>query len=450
MDESAAGGRPEAHPHVQSDELREYRIDGKLPASIVQPASVDEVSKLLGAASEQKRAVCPVGGGAFLHLGGVPRRYDQVLCTRALDTIVDYQPTDMTVRVEAGTSLAALQAALGENGQWLPLDPPLPDRATVGGMIAANLTGPCRLSQGTVRDFLIGVRVVHADGTQIKGGGQVVKNVAGYDVPKLYCGSLGTLGVIVEATFKVRPRPENQATVAVAFASADKAAAAALTLTGSDVQPFFLELANFGPPAPGADPAPLRNGDRARYHLFIGLAGLAEEVEEQRRRIQTLLADTAASDTPEVEALGTDQSEPLSRALRDFPVSGPAVLRCRVSLQPSQLAGLCSDLEPEAQRRGLAVRLLARAGNGIVYCTFTHAPDADRISDQQLLSLVDWIRVQVTRVRGFAVVEEIAPALKERADVWGSVGKAFPLMQRLKHTLDPHGILNPGRFVGGL
>ncbi len=420
-------------------EADQFIIDGKAPETVVYPTSIAEVSQLLKEANEHGRAISPVGHGAFLHLGGVPKRYEQALCTTALNTLVDYQPADMTVRVGAGMSLAQLQAVLGENRQWLPLDPPCPERATVGGLIAANLNGPSRFSQGTVRDFLIGLRVVRSDGTLIKGGGQVVKNVAGYDLPKLYCGSFGTLGVIVEATFMIRPRPEAQTTLALTFSSAEKAGEAALKLTGSDIQPFFLELANFSPvlshPLSGG---PLPPG----YLLFVGFAGIQEEVDEQRSLLRAVLGD----DECVVEELSADEAQTLSQALRDFPVSGQAALRCKVSLQPTQLATFCADLAAEAQRRQIPVRLLARAGNGILYTAF----EGEAVPDNQLLALVDWIRVQAARNNGFAVVEEIPSALKERANVWGTVGKAFPLMQRLKETLDPNGILNPGRFIGGI
>ena len=434
-----------AAPSGTQSDGGDYSIDGKRPASVVHPTSAGEVTDLLREATVHKRAVCPVGRGAFLHLGGVPTRYDQALCTRGLDGVIDYRPTDMTVRVQAGLSVATLQAALGESGQWLPLDPPLPERATVGGMIAANLTGPCRFSQGTVRDFLIGIRVVRADGTLIKGGGQVVKNVAGYDVPKLYCGSLGTLGVIVEATFQVRPRPQSQALLAVEFAAAERAGAAALRLAGSDLQPFFVELANFVPPADGTRSTP----GRVPYYVFVGLAGLEEEVADQRRRIPELLLDEGEADgVSDVTELDTDRAAALSYTLRDFPVSGDAALRCKVSLPPSQVAGFCADLEAEAARHELAVRLLARAGNGIVYGAFT--PLVPPGSDEELLALVQWTRAWAAQHHGFAVVEDIAPELKTRADVWGNVGVALPLMQRLKASLDPQCLLNPGRFVGDL
>ena len=420
----------------------QFIIDGKEPQSVVCPESIDEVSQLLKEANESGRAISPVGQGAFLHLGGVPKRYDQALCITALNSIIDYQPTDMTIKVGAGLSMAQLQAVLGENGQWLPLDPPCPEQATVGGIIAANLNGPSRFSQGTVRDFLIGIKVVRSDGTLIKGGGQVVKNVAGYDLPKLYCGSFGTLGVIVEATFMIRPRPEAQATLALTFSSAEKAGAAALKLAGSDMQPFFLELANFSP-VPSLVPSLIEQGGEEKvYRLILGFAGMREEVDDQRSHIRDVVGDSECV----VEELSVDDAQTLSQTLQDFPVSGQAAVRCKVSLQPTQLAAFCADLETEALRRQVPVRLLARAGNGIVYCAF----EGEQLPDDQILALADWIRVQATRSNGFAVVEEIAPALKERANVWGTVGKAFPLMQRLKETLDPNGILNPGRFVGGI
>ena len=442
-----AAGRPPSSQFI---------IDGQAPETVVYPASVDEVSRLLKEANEHDRAISPVGHGAFLHLGGVPKRYQQALCTTALSTVIDYQPTDMTITVGAGLSVAQLQAILGENGQWLPLDPPCPERATVGGVIAANLNGPSRFSQGTVRDFLIGIKVVRADGTLIKGGGQVVKNVAGYDLPKLYCGSFGTLGVIVEATFMIRPRPEAQTTLAVPFPSAEKAGAAALKLTGSDMQPFFLELANFSPLPSHPSTSPLTGGIEGGsggpflpgYFLFVGFAGMQEEIDDQRSHLRDVLGDAAGV----IEELSGDEAQTLSQALRDFPVSGPATLRCKVSLQPTQLATFCADLAAEARRRHAPVRLLARAGNGILYTAF----EGEAVPDDQLLALVDWIRVHAPPPiwggigGGFAVVEEIPSALKKRANVWGTVGKAFPLMQRLKATLDPNGILNPGRFVGGL
>ena len=419
-----------------AQDCERFAIDGREPQEVACPESVEQVAEVLRLAYERRLAVVPVGYGAFLHLGGSPRRYDLALSVQRLDRIVDYQPADLTVTVEAGMTLARLQEVLGEHGQWLPIDPPLPEQATMGGLIAANLSGPARLSQGTSRDFLIGLKAVQADGTVVKGGGRVVKNVAGYDLPKLYCGSFGTLGVIVEATFKVHPRPEAQTVISLLFSSAEQAMELALRLLGSELQPFFLELTNFRP-------LQGKEGSAPAYHLFIGFAGIVEEVAYQRAHLGEVIGDGEAT----IEEWDVGRAQALRDTLRDFPVAGAAALRCKASLLPTQVAPFCKDVEEEASLRGFPVQLQAHAGNGIVYSRFLRP---EGVPLEKLLSLVDWLRILAKKLDGYMVVEAIAPVLRGRVDVWGHVGGAFPLMKRLKETLDPRGILNPGRFVGGI
>jgi glycolate oxidase FAD binding subunit len=411
-------------------------IDGRTPQDVIVAETVEHVAESLRLANAERRAVIPIGLGAFLHLGAPPRRYDIALALHRLNRVVDYQPTDMTVTVEAGLSLASLQQALREYGQWLSIDPPLPEQATIGGVIAANLSGPVRFSQGTVRDFLIGLKAVRADGAIIKGGGRVVKNVAGYDIPKLFCGSLGTLGVIVEATFKVRPRPEVQSLFVCSFSSANQAMDVALRVTGSELQPFLLELTNF---APSDD---LKNGDKS-YFLFVGFAGLSEETRYQRQRFHDRLG-AAGMVITECE---NEQAHVLLQPLRDFPAAGGAMLQCKLSLLPTSIAPFSKEIEAEAAARGFAAQLLAHAGNGVIYGRFLNGHGAPQ---EKILSFVDWLRIQAKKQGGYLVIENIDSALKERVDVWGHIGGAFPLMKKLKDTLDPNGILNPGRFVGGI
>lgn len=419
-----------------AEDRKRFAIDGREPQEVIFPETIAHVATVVRTAHERQLAVAPLGCGAFLHVGGVPRRYTLALPLSRLNKLVDYQPTDMTVTVEAGMSLAQLQQILGEHGQWLPLDPPLPERATVGGIIAANLSGPVRLSQGTIRDFLIGLKVVQSDGTVVKGGGRVVKNVAGYDLPRLYCGSFGTLGVIVEATFKVRPRPETQTLLSLSFASPEEAMEFVLRVLACELQPFFLELTNcdfLGERASGDGP----------YRLFLSFAGIAEEVAYQRDRLRALVESPNAV----LEEWIGENAQALGRLLRDFPLGGEAALRCKVSLLPTHVARFCRDLEEEAALRGLSAQLCAHAGNGIIATRFlsAHGGPAEKV-----LSLVDWLRITAKKLNGYVIVETIDPKLKERVDVWGHIGSAFPLMKKLKETLDPHGILNPGRFVGGL
>jgi glycolate oxidase FAD binding subunit len=413
-----------------------FAIDGKEPQQVLFPESIEQVAEALRSAMAQKTTVTPIGEGGFLHIGALPRRYDLALSLQRMNRVVDYQPADMTVTVEAGMSLAGLQAILGEHGQWLPLDPPYPERATIGGVIAANLSGPSRLSQGTVRDFLLGLRVVTADGTVVKGGGRVVKNVAGYDVPKLYCGSFGTLGVIVEATFKVRPYPEQQMLCSCEFPSIGAAMDTVLHLLGTELQPFFLELANFEPLVRAAKKT-------SAAHLFIAFAGIDEEVGYQVTRLRELLGEQSRL----MHELAEGQDRLVANALRDFPLTGDAMLRYKASVLPTHVAGFYRKTEEEAELHGLSLQLLSHAGSGIIY---GHVPRDGNVTSEKLLSFVDWLRILAKQLSGSLVIEQIDPALKDRVDVWGHVGNSFPLMKRLKETLDPQGILNPGRFVGGI
>jgi glycolate oxidase FAD binding subunit len=223
-----------------------FTVAGVRPGCLCAPATVDEVSAAVRAASAAGGAVIPWGGGTRMSLGFPPRSADLVLQTFRLSEIVEYEPADLTVTVQAGMPLADLQARLGAEGQMLALDPAAADRATIGGLIAANASGPLRLLYGTARDVVIGTRVVNADGIISKAGGRVVKNVAGYDLNKLYVGSLGTVGVIVELSFKLHPLPANEGMLLAAFSSAAEAAAPIAALMRSPLGPAAVELLDAG------------------------------------------------------------------------------------------------------------------------------------------------------------------------------------------------------------
>jgi len=410
---------------VRSDSDREaYCVDGLRPGRVLLPRTVDQVAAVLRVASEEGLSVVPCGRGAFLGLGFPPRRYDIALSLRLLDGTLRYDPDDMTVTVEAGVLLSRLQETLGRSGQWLPVDPPLEDRVTVGGLIAADLSGPLRFSHGTARDFLLGVAAVRADGSTVRGGGKVVKNVAGYDLPKLYCGSLGTLGVLVEATFKVRPRPKETRLASASFSSAKEGMELALALCGSELQPLFLELWQ-------------RDIFDGQATLYIGFGGMSEEVAYQLDRLSALTGGGA------VRVWEQEEGGLELRRLRDFPAGAGAALACKLSLPPASVAAFLAEVGEEVEGRDVSVGYLARAGSGIVYLRFCPAG-----ASAAIVSFVEWLRVLAKRLGGYAVVEGVEPALKERIDVWGYAEGALVLMKKLKEKLDPKGILSPGRFVG--
>ncbi len=263
-------------PHVLTGiDVGPYVVEGRTPEAAVFPGSVDEVRAVMEVAAASGLPVVPWGGGTAAAAGRPVARAGLVLGLRRLARILEHEPGDLTATVEAGVTIEQLQAALGARGQWFSLDPPDADRATVGGVIAVNASGPRRHLYGTARDLLIGVTVVAADGALVRGGGKVVKNVAGYDLPKLFVGSWGTLGVIVAATLKLRPRPDVERLVAMAFDRLKDAAAASRAVMASDLIPSALELAD-------ADASrALGVGNGAGAALVVGFDGLPEQVDWQ-------------------------------------------------------------------------------------------------------------------------------------------------------------------------
>jgi glycolate oxidase FAD binding subunit len=333
--------------------------------------------------------------------------------------VLDHQAADMTVTVEAGCPLPTLAATLASAGQWLPLDPPTPAATTVGGLLAANLAGPLRGSQGRVRDLLLGLRVIAADGALVTSGGRVVKNVAGYDLGKLHVGALGTVGVIVEATFKVRPRPLCEEALLVACAGVREAAETARVLWDGPVEPFWLEVLG-----PGVFP-----GELHAAAVVLGLAGIPEEVTEGRARVRELLR------TREQHPVAVADGPGLRQQLADVSRRSCAAV-LRASTLPTEVGPAM-----EALARG-GVRVAAHFATGSVRAAVETADAA--------IALVHELRPSFEGNGGSLVVERGVPEVKARVQVWGEPGPGFPLMRSIKEAFDPDRLLAPGRQVGGL
>ena len=415
------------------DGARALAIDGVAPSYVVAPATLDELRRCVATIADAGGAMIPVGNGSRLAVGRTPRRYDVALSTRHLRRLLEHEAADMTVSVEAGCTLAELNAVLAAAGQHLPLDPPRPERTTIGGLIATDASGPSRLSQGKVRDLLIGITVVLADGTLVKGGGRVVKNVAGYDLMKLFTGSYGTLAIIVAATFKVRPLPACAASIVVPAATTAAAAATALALlSAAPLAPLSVDVVNG---------AAARRVGLDGPAVIIGCGGLKEEVAVQIERVR---AHCGGSD---VRVCDGERGSKRHGALRDWPADaadGDGVLGCRLSALPSQLPEVLPRLEEDAARRGCELALLAHAGNGVAVLRVGGTTAA------ALPALADGMRATLRRAGGWAVFDVVPSGLKDRIDPWGGEAPGIELMRGIKRTLDPHDRLSPGRFVGGI
>jgi glycolate oxidase FAD binding subunit len=415
-------------------ELSPYVVEGRTPDAAVFPGSTEEVAAVVTLAAEAETPVVPWGGGTAASVGLPAARAGIVLGLARLNRLLEHEPGDLTATVEAGLTMAALQAALRGRGQWLSLDPADGERATVGGVLAANASGPRRHLYGTARDLLIGVTVVTADGAVVKGGGKVVKNVAGYDLPKLFIGAWGTLGVIVEATVKLRPVPDAERLVGVGFDRLKDAGAAVRAVMGSDLIPNAVELldaaaaAALGVAAPGAA-------------LLVGFDGLAEQVEWQCAELGRLAGSLGGR---ELRALPPETWPRLAAG-----AAGPgAVAVMTFSVLPTQAAELMEQGADAARARGLQTAWAAHAGVGVVRAAL--ASEAGGLEPGPVAAaLAEWR--ELARAGGGQATLERAPlAVKALVPVWDDPGAGGRIMQRIKRELDPKNILNPGRFVAGI
>ncbi len=423
-------------------ELPAHAVDGLVPQAVALPANVEQVSRLVAFANEQGLAVIPRGGGTAMGLGGIPRRADIVIGLRRMKRVIAYSPSDMTVTVQAGITLDELQSMLAGHGQMLPLDPPLPDRATIGGILASAASGPLRIQFGLPRDLALGMRVVTADGAITKSGGIVVKNVAGYDMTRLHVGALGTLGVIVEATFKVVPIAKTLVTVAGSFATPIEALAAAHALRMARIVPWSLVLL-----PPGVLRGLVAESD-GQYVVAVRLGGMPEAIGPQAQRATDAMREAGAVSALEVARA----EESFWPAVRDWPATvgnGEGVL-VRVGILPSQAQTVLAAAQDIAARLGVPLASLVFPATALVYMWSATTPAVAEASGDAALQMVKALAAIAGEWNGTAVVERCPKALKEQVSVWGPSGRDFAVLRRIKETFDPKGTLNPGRFVGGL
>jgi glycolate oxidase FAD binding subunit len=396
-------------------QLVSHKVDGQLPALLCRPANEAQLSVALRLCAEHEATVIPWGGGTAIALGNAPRHMDVVISTERLARIIDHDHANLTVSAESGVVLARLQGELANEHQFAPLEAAFPDCATIGGIIAANLNGPRRSYYGSVRDLVIGIRVVLIGGEKIKAGGKVVKNVAGYDMCKLFVGSLGTLGIISEATVRLAPLPETSATLVVS-GSFDDARQFANELGRTRLLPAAVILRLEG----------------NHWLLAVRLEGFAETVARSQREVR----DIADSLGVKVQVLTADEQGAVWRFIEDFPLQTETLV-FRVTLPRVELF-------PSVQTfsRWENVTVVADAIAGTAWLAAAPTPTAL----QRFLELAAMARNR----RGHAIIFSAPAELKRGVEVWGESPPTLSLMRGLKHQFDPKELLNPGRFLGGL
>jgi glycolate oxidase FAD binding subunit len=375
-----------------SSDTSTYTVGDVRPAVVSLPMNVGDLAAVMRRAAGDGHSVGVCGGMSKIDQGAAPTSLDLLVGTVNMNRIVEHTPGDLVVTAQAGVPLATLQEHLAPARQWLALDPPEPG-ATVGGVVAAAASGPRRLLYGTPRDLLIGITVVLADGTVAKSGGKVVKNVAGYDLGKLFTGSFGTLGVIAECTFRLHPlAPARRVVTAIAE---DPAAAADRVF------------------ATGAVPSALQWDGESLVAVFESIEPAAEA---QARDV--------------VAVIGGEVGDTVPAGFGDRPAGD-------VLLKVTHRLGALREVLTAVRARCASPRLRAHVGSGVVWVG---------TSD---LAALDPLREVIASYDGAVVVVRAPAAAKQGIDVWGPA-RGIDVMRRIKDQFDPAGRMSPGRFVGGI
>jgi glycolate oxidase FAD binding subunit len=375
-----------------------------------EPLSLDEACEAIRSCADAKKTIGVTGGE---HPSGPARvAVDDVISLRRMSSVVEYEPSDQIVTVEAGMTIAALANVLGERAQRLALDPPGPEAATVGGCIASNAYGPLRTRYGTAKDAILGMTIVRADGTRARGGGKVVKNVAGFDIPKLMVGTYGTLAIVATVTFRVHPLPRSSVTLAVDDLDAVQVRALTSAVVKAQLEPSAIEASY----------------DGVTYRYFVRFEGFGAGVRAQRERFAAL--------APSCVDVGS-----AANTLEEATNGDVAV---KMTAPSSRLDGLhVHGIDGIYRALGEAhACVLPSVGAAFV---------SGKVRDaERLLPALRDARTWCESVGGTLVLQSAAPAIGLRFDAWGTPPPAFPLMRALKERFDPQRLLQPGGFVGGL
>ncbi len=408
--------------------VRRYSVDGKVPTLRVIPQSPEQIEIVLKACAEVGAAAIPWGGGTAMTLGNIPRRVDVAIDLQRFDRLVEHDHANLTATAQAGIKMSGLQSLLGQHNQFFAIDPPHPAQATIGGVVAANTNGPRRMLYGGVRDLVIGMKMVLPTGEQVKAGGKVVKNVAGYDMCKLFVGSLGTLGIITEVTVKMAPLPETAATI-VAWGPLAQGAQLIDALFETTLLPAGIAL--LSPEVAQASGAPAPSPTVA-----VWAEGFEEAVARHLRDVQAL-AERLGMKT---EILREGAHQTFWQRVRDFGTEeGRLVMRVTVPL------GSVAAVVTAIDRWGAPARAahyVAHAGTGTIWVSLP--------ADATSAGWFPRVGALAQEHGGHAVMTSAPATLKEGIDVWGPAPPSLALMREIKRQFDPHGVLNPGRFVAGL
>ena len=455
--------------------LSAHAVDDLTPKAVAFPESLEQVSQVVKLAQKEMWAVLPWGSGSKIGEGNPPSRLDLVISTNRLNNIIDMDTANLTVTAQAGVKFWDLQSSLAgeENrcylpyetpttvsdepvcsdrdhmGCFIPMMPPFIRSATLGGIIAANSSGPVRLLYGLPRDMVLGVRYVAADGEIIGLGGKTVKNVSGYDMCKLMIGSRGSLGILGEMTLRLLPLPERLGTCLLGFSALEEASRFVDQIFETKLVPSAVELLNGQGYGFLVDEGTLEIGSRG-YVVAVGLEGFGEAVERMGTEMEEMaLASGARNNAHLPDDPHRIFWEAYSNLVPKLSAQYPVMVSMKLNYPISRYLDVIHSVESLCREQELAHALQAHAGGGVTRVHFLLEPGDEKSADR-VISVAEKLLEKCQSMSGNLVVEKASARMKKRLPVWGSPPQDVAIMKRIKAQMDPFGLFSPGRFVGGI
>jgi glycolate oxidase FAD binding subunit len=418
--------------HVRLDPEADLRLTSDALRVVIAPGSLDELADILSFASAERWRVIPMGAGTWLDAGNPPTAAHLFLSTERMNRVLEYEPADLTATVEAGCTLSTFNSAAARNRQTIPLDPFGSSEQTLGAIVATASYGTLRCGFGTPRDWVIGMRIAHPDGRITKAGGKVVKNVAGYDLCKLYTGSFGTLGVIGELSFKLRALPSSDRTIVCHCDVIEDLFGVASRIMESELQPAALEI--FSPVAMGVS-----DGIEGTFALAVRFVEEEETIASEAKELTALCSGLT------MQTLSIEEADRFWSGYRASEIAEKWVWSLRISVLPTEVPRMAAEVRQLMPSSVIAVH----AANGVIR-VFDDTQALDQLKTAQRPRRIAELRRAAQERGGQLVILRAPDSILEKLDVWGDVGQTGRLMRELKTKFDPQTILNPGRFVNGI
>jgi glycolate oxidase FAD binding subunit len=419
---------------LPEEQLGQYAVDGHTPKAVVMPDDVEGLSKVVAFAAQEKLSVTPWGGGTRMVQGNPPTRVDIIVKTTNINKVTEHYESDFTLGIGGGATLTSVRDYLAQKGQYLPLDAPLPDEATIGGILATNTTTPRQLMYNLPRDFVLGMKVVQSDGAITGFGGRVMKNVSGYDIGKLYIGSWGTLGIIVEATLRLLPMPKAGETLVASYGTVADALNAGKAVVSMNFTPQSVEVVTGE--ALNILPTGVVKND-ATAALLVSVSGWPSAVTRMTEECSKLLSGAQG-----LERITDDSALWQSVTDLGWMKDGGANVALRASVLPSKLEEAIAALDALAVNGSRSGMVVGPGYGGLRSLVWAGADSPDSVREYTAT-----VRSEIEKLGGYMFMESCPLEAKEGIDAWGEVPGGLGVMKRVKAELDPDGIFNPGRFV---